>query len=190
MKKAIFLCFALVYGLISISALAQLKPQPTDPTKNGNSTTSKPKPAPQTVETEYQGGIFGYQKKIKGTLTFDDANKRLVFRNKEKKEIIAIPYKSVQVVYASQQSYTPTAATVAGAIPSIYAIPFRFLRGKHQFLTLEFNDPDSDVRGGTSFRIDSKELTESMVTTLGEKAELKQRGDAFYRPRQEIKQIQ
>ena len=31
------------------------------------------------LEAKYEGGMFGYSKKIQGTIKFDDANERLVF---------------------------------------------------------------------------------------------------------------
>lgn len=152
---------------------------------NGSTQTAKPPAAPNSFAAQYQSGMFGYSKKIKGTLTYDDANQRFVFRNEENKEVFGFPYKSLNVVYGSSRSYSPTAATVAGAVPSIYATPFRFIRGKNRFLVIEYNDPDSNVRGTTSFKVANKDLLESVVQTLGDKADLKQRGDAFYRPRPE-----
>jgi hypothetical protein len=50
-------------------------------------------------------------------------------------------------------------------------------------LIVQFNDPDSDAQGTASFKLSDKELLQSVIYSLGEKAELKQRGDSFYRPR-------
>jgi hypothetical protein len=58
-----------------------------------------------------------------------------------------------------------------------------FIREKRRYMLVQFNDPDADARGTTSFKLSSKELLDSVIQTLGEKAKLKQRGDAFYRPR-------
>ncbi|MEP6923618.1 MAG: hypothetical protein ABI954_04060 [Pyrinomonadaceae bacterium] len=161
----------------------------TDVSQNTNPQMPKPQPAPNTFAAQYQGGLFGYDKKTKGTLTYDDLNKRFVFRNVENKEIFGLPYKSLMVIYGSSKSVRPTAATVASAIPSIYAIPFGFIRSKNRYLIVEFSDPDSDVRGTASFKIANKALLQSVVQSLGEKAELKQRGDAFYRPRESQKPV-
>ena len=50
-------------------------------------TTSTPKtPAPTSVPTRYEGGLFGYSENEKGTLKFDDDNERLVFFGKDNKE--------------------------------------------------------------------------------------------------------
>src|SRR5215210_7304658 len=56
--------------------------------------------APQTVNANYEGGVFGYDKKINGTLTFDDANSRLLFRNKQQQEVLFIPYNAVSSAFA------------------------------------------------------------------------------------------
>jgi hypothetical protein len=148
--------------------------------------TPKSSLAPQQFSAQYQGGLFGYTKKVKGTLYFDDANKRLVFRDLQNKEIFGLPYKSLLVVEPTSQAVRPTAATVASAIPVPYGlnIPFGFIRSKSRYLTVQFNDPDSQVQGTTSFKVADKQLLQSVVQSLGQKAELKQRGEAFYRPRQ------
>jgi hypothetical protein len=39
------------------------------------------------------------------------------------------------------------------------------------------------VTGTVSFRIDDKDLLESVIFSLGNKAKLTQRGDSYYRPR-------
>ena len=195
--KTSLIYFAILFAL-SVNVLAQGVREPakssasavktTGTTADGVQTTNatslpKPQPAPQTFAAQYQGGLFGYNKKLKGTLTYDDVNKRFVFRNEQNKEIFGLPYKSLMVVYGSSKSVRPTAAKIASAVPSIYAVPFGFIRGKNRYLIIEFNDPDSDVQGTASFKIANKELLQSVIQSLGDKAELKQRGDAFYRPR-------
>ena len=93
------------------------QPAPNTNNTQENQQLPKPAPAPQTVQAKYEGGLFGFSKKEKGTLNFDDANRRLVFRNKENKEMFALPYISLLVIYPSSRSYTPTGASVASAIP-------------------------------------------------------------------------
>ena len=151
-------------------------------------TAPKPPPAPQTFKAKYEGGIFGYQKKQTGTLTFDDVNKRLVFRNKQQQEVLALPYAVVSGAYADTKSLRPTAATVVGSLPLPYGanIPALFFRKKYRYLTLQFNDADSRVAGITSFKLENKELLNSVLYTLAEKAELEARGDGFIR-RKEMK---
>src|SRR5262245_15963226 len=52
-------------------------------------------PAPATVKAKYEGGVFGYTKTMEGTLTFDDANSQLLFRDKKSPKQIHIPYAAV-----------------------------------------------------------------------------------------------
>lgn len=183
-KAAIFLALLTVFA---VNAAAQ-GIRDTARTDSPQQTPKLPA-APNTFAAQYQGGMFGYAKKIKGTLTYDDANKRFVFRDKENKEIFGFPYKSLIVVYGSSQSARSTGATVASAIPVPGASLLGLIRSKNRFLVLQFDDQDSNVRGNTSFKIANKALLESVVQTLGDKAELKQRGDAYYRPREETKPV-
>ncbi len=164
----------------SLPASAQRSRTVSDP---GKAAEPKPAPAPATVKAKYEGGIIGYSKKIDGTLTFDDTNQRLLFRDKNQKEILHIPYNAVLAAYPDVQSRRPTAATVAGSVPAPYGlnIPAWFIKKKYRYLTIQFKDPDTGVSGYTSFKIDDKALLASVIATLGEKAELVQRGDAYVR---------
>jgi len=139
--------------------------------------------APRTVKAKYEGGIFGYNQKQTGTLNFDDANTRLLFRNKKGGEYLSIPYHSIAAAYADTKSRRPTAATVAGSIPLPYGLnlPALFIKKKYRYLTMQFNDPDTGVQGTTSFKLDNKEVIASVLTALAAKADLTQRGEAFVR---------
>lgn len=194
--KKLFLFSALLI-ILSIDAMAQGVREPNaqataqnkDAQSVADSQTSKPVTAPPSFAARYEGGMFGYSEKIKGTMHFDDANKRLVFRNKEGKEILGFPYKSVLVVEASSRKYTPTSATVASNIPLPGAGLLGLISSKNRYLAIQFSDPDSNVTGAANFKVANKELLRSVIYGLGEKAELKQRGDAFYRPRETPKTI-
>ena len=148
-------------------------------------------PAPQTVKAKYEGGIFGYNKRQDGTLTFDDTNQRLVFRNKQGQEYLFIPYDGVMSAFADTQSRRPAAATVVSSIPAPYLLnlPAAFIRKKYQYLTLQFADPDTHVAGITSFKLANKQLTESVVNTLAQRAGLVARGAIFVRRRQEPTEV-
>lgn len=148
------------------------------PTVVANRTTSAP--APQSVKAKYEGGIFGYNKKQTGTLNFDDESSRLVFRDKAQKEYISIPYKTIAAAYADTKSRRPTAASVLGSA-SIYTLPALLIRKKYRYLTMQFNDPDTQVSGTTSFKMDNKEILASMLETVARKAELSPRGEAYVR---------
>ncbi|HLL15549.1 MAG TPA: hypothetical protein VK388_10825 [Pyrinomonadaceae bacterium] len=150
----------------------------TAPTAAGQ--TAATAPAPQSVKVKYEGGLFGYNKKQTGTLNFDDESSRLVFRDKTQKEYISIPYKAIAVAYADTQSRRPTAATVIGSA-SLYTLPALLFKKKYRYLTMHFNDPDSQVRGITSFKVESKEMLASILEAVARKAELTPRGEAYVR---------
>jgi hypothetical protein len=138
-----------------------------------------PPPAPPTVKAKYEGGVFGYNKKIDGTLNFDELNQRLVFKNGKQKEILFIPYSALTGAYGDTHSVRPAAATVASSIPSIYAIPAAFIKTKVRYLTLQYSDPDSKVAGVTSFRLENKDILDSVLNTVAGKAGLTRRGEVF-----------
>ena len=143
-----------------------------------------PPPAPQTVKAKYEGGVFGYNKKIDGTLNFDDANQRLVFKDSKQKELLFVPYNAVTGAYADTHSVRPAAATVASNIPSIYALPAHFVKTKVRYLTLQYDDPDSKVKGVTSFKLENKDILDSVLNTLAGKAGLNKRGDVFVKKKE------
>ncbi len=171
---------ALVAPAAALAQRARTVSEPTQPTKPAAQTQPAVPLAPQTIKAKYEGGIFGYMKKQTGTLNFDDTNDRLVFRDKQGKEYISIPYDSIAAVYGDTQSRRPTAAGVIGGA-SIYTLPALLIKKKYRYLTMQFSDPDTRVAGVTSFKVDSKTLLDSMVFTVAQKADLEQRGEAYVR---------
>jgi hypothetical protein len=178
--------------LVAFAAAAGLAqgPRPastaTTPQPATGVTAPKPQPAPQTCKAKYEGGIFGYNKKQSGTLSFDDMNSRLVFRNKEQKEVLSIPYSAINGAYGDVKPRRPTAAKVVGAIPLPYGANMLswFAKKKYRYLTLQFEDADTRASGLTSFNLDTKELLTSVLNTLAEKASLEARGEAYIRRRE------
>ncbi len=172
-------CVALV---LAQGAWAQRARTVSEPQKQDANAQSRPRttPAPTTVKAKYEGGVFGYNKRQTGTLTFDDASHRLVFRDKLGHEYISVPYTSIAAVYGDTQSRRPTAAGVLGGA-SLYTLPALLIKKKYRYLTMQFSDPDTRVSGTTSFKVDSKELLNSMVATVGQKADLEPRGEAYVR---------
>jgi hypothetical protein len=153
-------------------SMNQDKPEPTI-------NVPPPPPAPPTVKAKYEGGVFGYNKKIEGTLNFDDTNQRLVFKDGKQRELLFIPYTALTGAYGDTHSVRPAAATVASSIPSIYAIPAAFIKTKVRYLTLQYSDPDSKVAGVTSFRLENKDILDSVLNTVAGKAGLTKRGEVF-----------
>src|SRR6185295_2550226 len=139
-----------------------------------------PAPAPQQMPAKYEGGVFGHNKTIEGTLIFDDTNRRLLFKDKKQKEVLFIPYAAVNSTFADSQKRRPAAATVAQHIP-YFGFPLGFIKTKVSYLTLQFSDPDTKVAGITSFRLDNRNLLDSVVYALAMKAGLSPRGDIYVR---------
>ena len=176
----------LLIGALLTGALAQ-RPRTAEPEP---AKANAPNPAPTTVKAKYEGGVFGYTKTMEGTLTFDDTNERLVFKDKKPPKEIHIPYESITSAFADTKKQRPSAATVASAIPSIYALPARFIKTKVRYLTLQYSDPDSKVSGITSFKLDNKELLESVLATLANKAGMTLRGDVYVKKRSDSSKLE
>ncbi len=146
--------------------------------------------APESVVAKYEGGFFGMSSREEGTLKFDTANNRLVFFGKEGKERFGIPYHSVLMIYPQSKSVQSTGGAVASHIPLPGAALFGLIRDKRRYLVLHFDDPDiENARGVISFKIENKDLLDAVIQTLGEKAKLTQRGDAYYRPKKPSSEI-
>lgn len=175
MKKILLLTLAAL--LLSVSIDAQITPV------NDDKAPVKAAPAPMTFEARYEGGMFGFSRREKGSLKFDDINKRIVFIDKDQKERFSLAYEALQVVTPNSRSVTSTTGNVIRHIPLPGAGLAGLIKEKRQYLVIQFSDPDFEVSGTVSFKLDSRELVDSVIQTLGEKAKMKQRGDAYYRPR-------
>ncbi len=168
----------LLLTLVTVAAVCAQRPRPVDKTTPTDASKATPAPAPQNMKAKYEGGIFGYSKTMDGTLSFDDTNQRLLFR-KDQKELFFIPYNAVTSAFADTQKRQPKAATILSSVPLIYSLPAHFIKTKVRYLTLQYSDPDTHVGGITSFRLDNKELVESAVFTLANKAGLIPRGEIY-----------
>ena len=169
--------------ILCFSAVAFGQPRPAE-----RDTTTTIAKANQTilasVEARYEGGIFGYSEREKGTIKFDDENERFVFFSKENgKELFSIPYKAILVVSSSSKKVQSGAGRAVGSAPVLGSgIVGSMMKKKKNYLVIQYRDPDVEVQGTTSFLIDTDELLEKVIYSLGEKAKMKPRGDAYYRP--------
>ena len=163
---------------LGVAVFAQ-RPRTADTTA---SDASKPTPAaaPQTMNAKYEGGVFGHTKTMEGTLSFDDSNSRLVFRNDKQKEMFFIPYNAVASAFADTQKRRPGAASVGQYIP-YFGLPLGFIKTKVRYLTIQYSDPDTNVSGITSFRLANKDLVDSVVYALANKSGLTARGEIYVR---------
>jgi hypothetical protein len=183
MLTSLRLLGALVVAALMAATLTAQRPRAT--TQDSNSaeaatTIPAPPPAPATVGAKYEGGVFGYNKKMDGTLNFDDASQRLVFKDEKGKEILFVPYTAITGAYADTHKVQPAAATVASHVP-LYGIPASLIKTKVRYLTLQYSDPDSKVSGVTSFKLENKDVLDSVLFTLANKAGLTRRGEVFVR---------
>lgn len=172
------------YFLIAMIALTMTAGVAVAQPRPAESTPVQTKQAPPTFKAKYEGGLFGYSKKIDGTLNFDDENERLVFRDKNRKEMFSLPYESLLTIYPHSQSVTSTTGNVVRNLPLPGAGLAGFIKSKRRYIVMQFSDPDADVRGTISFKVDDKDLIDSAIQTIGNKAKMTQRGDSYYRPRQ------
>ena len=174
-----------VYSFIILMALATCayaqRPRSIEPEPAPKPAVA---PAPATVKAKYEGGVFGYTKTMEGTLTFDDVNNQLLFKDKKTPKQIHIPYAAVTSAFADTQKRQPGAASVASQVPLIYTLPARFIKTKVRYLTVQFSDPDSKQSGITSFKLENKEILESVLVTLAEKTGMTQRGDVYVKKKE------
>ena len=171
----------LLLGVLLTGAFAQ-RPRTADSQPQAKAPVA---PAPKTVNAKYEGGIFGYTKTMEGTLTFDDENERLVFKDKKPPKEISIPYDAVTSAFADTKKVQPAAATVATNVPSIYALPARFIKHKVRYLTIQYSDPNSKIAGVTSFKLENQEILQSILVALAGKTNMTLRGDIYVKKKPE-----
>ena len=174
----------LLLGALVTGAYAQrpreMEPEPAKRTSTITSTL----PAPATVKAKYEGGVFGYTKTMEGSLTLDDENSQLLFQDKKSPKQIHIPYSAITSAFADTQKRQPAAATVASAVPVLFTLPAHFIKTKVRYLTLQYSDPDSQQSGITSFKLENKDVLNSVVVALAQKAGMTQRGDIFVKKKE------
>lgn len=172
MRSVLLAAFAV--AVFAVVGFAQ--PRPVD------KTTTVPANAPDVFQARYEGGLFGTSNKQKGTLKFDDANERMTFhRDGEQKEMFSIPYEALIVIYPDSKESVPQSGKVIGALPLPGAGLAGLMSKSTKYANLTFDDPDIEAKGTASFRFDSKEDLIAFIAKLGNKANMVQRGDAFYR---------
>jgi hypothetical protein len=127
--------------------------------------------------------MFGFSERVVGTLKFDDANSRVVFYGQDEKELFGIPYDALLVIYPQSKSVTSTTGNVVKNVPLPGAALAGYLKEKRSYLIIQFDDPDVDAKGTVNFKFDNKEILDSVLEALANKAALQQRGDAYYKPK-------
>ena len=180
-KTVLVLAAVLTLAAASASASAQRQKSVQTQTTTAQPNTPKPPPAPASVKAKYEGGMVGY-KKAEGTLNFDDVNNRLVFRDKQGRELFGIAYNSLLMAWPDTKSSTSTTGRVlASTVPYGLGLPGLLMKNKSRYMNLRFQDPDTGTEGATGFKIGDKALLASVLDTLADKAGLAPRGDAYVR---------
>jgi hypothetical protein len=203
MKNARKILSTFVLALsLSPAALAQRSRTVSDPTRpvpppQQEQTDGQQQPAqtskvptppapPRVVPAKYMGGYAGYRQKQEGMLTFDDRNHRLVFRDKNEKEIFSIAYDAVMVAFADSETRKlmgngTQQVVMAGG--GILAAPALLFKKKFLYLTIQFEDPDTYLKGTTQFKLDNREIIDSVAYALAQRAGLMQQGEIYVRKR-------
>ena len=170
-------------SLVLVSSVSAQR-QRTTTTTADNQTTTAPKPAaaPQTIKAKYEGGVFGYTQKKEGTLTFDDENNRLVFKDNKGQMTLHISYDDIQQEFADTVANRPKSASILGSVPVPYGVnPIGMLKTKNAYVTIQFFDPETHNGGITSFRVENKQICDSVVSTIADKAGLTAKGQVYSR---------
>jgi hypothetical protein len=188
MKRTTGLVLAAAVSLAAATAArAQRQRSVQDAPQSAQANAPKPPPAPASIKAKYEGGMVGYRK-AEGTLNFDDANDRLVFRDKQGREVFPIPYRVILMAWPDTRSRASTTGRVlASTVPYGLGLPGLLMRNKSRYIILRYQDPDTGTEGLTSFKISDKQLIASVLDTLAGKADLTPRGDAYVRRKDNAK---
>jgi hypothetical protein len=145
-----------------------------------------PPAPPKVIPAKYMGGFAGYRKKQEGMLNFDDRNQRLVFRDKNEKELISISYDAVMVAFADHETRRlmgdGTRSVVLGTA-GILGLPGLLFKKNFEYLTIQFEDPETYLKGVTQFKLKDQEIIESVAYALAQRAGLVQQGQIYTRRR-------
>jgi hypothetical protein len=117
------------------------------------------------MEAKYEGGIFGHNKTMKGTLSFDDTNQRLLFRNDKNMEMFFIPYGAVSATFADTQK-AAARRRHSRPVRSLYFWAARTDQDQGPLPDYSIPRSRTNVAGITSFRLANKDLLDSVVYAL------------------------
>lgn len=176
-------------ALFATSASAQRprpieQPQPQEQEQEPTFNRAAPPPPPRVVPAKYMGGYGGLRQKREGMLAFDERNKRLVFLDKQEREVLSIAYEAVEVAFADSETRRlmgeGTRDVVLGTAGP-FGLPGLLFKKKFLYLTIQFEDPDTALKGVTQFKLKDRETIDSVAHALAQKAGLLQRGQLYVR---------
>jgi hypothetical protein len=105
-------------------------------------------------------------------------------RKSDGKEMFSIPYESLLVLYPDSKSEVSTTNKVISHMPLPGAGLAGMMSSSIKYANVQFDDPDIDAKGSASFRFEDQKELLSFLNSLGPRAKMLQRGDAYYRPKQ------
>jgi len=182
---------AMLAAVFAATALAQRprpvehpQPQPQQDAQQPDYSRPAPPPPPRVVPAKYMGGYGGLRQKREGMLAFDDRNKRLVFLDKQEREVLSIAFEAVEVTFADSETRRlmgeGTRDVVLGTAGP-FGLPGLLFKKKFLYLTIQFEDPDTALKGVTQFKLKDRETIDSVAHALAQKAGLLQRGQIYVR---------
>jgi hypothetical protein len=177
MKKAIL---AAACALL-LSAMAYAQPRPPEKAQTLSPDVQ--------WEARYEGGIFGASNKERGIIKVDDENERVVFYRKSEgksdpEEMFTIPYQALIVLYPDSKEDVPQSGKVISKLPLPGAGLATLMSHSTKYANMQFDDADLEIKGTASFRFDDPKQLQSFLHSLGPRAKMVQRGDAYYRGKQ------
>ncbi len=165
-----------LFAVLLLAGIVAAQPRPPETTS-----TASTKQLPELVEARYEGGIFGNSRKETGSLRMDNENERLVFFGKDKKEMFAIPYSALLVIYPDSKTSTSTTGNVVSRLPLPGAGLAGLITKSTKYLIIRYDDQEVDVEGTANFKFEDRDMLVSFIHALGATAKMKQRGEAYYR---------
>ncbi len=177
------LAVTLVLAVLAVAVPAQ-RPRAVETPDEENARTATPPAPPKVIKAKYMGGYLGYRKKQEGMLAFDERNQRLIFLDKNEREIVSIAYEAVLVTFADteeRRTMGPGTQSILLGTVGILALPGMLFKKKYEFLTIQYRDPDTDAEGVTQFKLKNRDELDSVTHALAKKAGLVQRGAIYVR---------
>ena len=58
------------------------------------------------------------------------------------------------------------------------------IKKKKNYMIIQFEDPEVGAKGNLNFLLDTEEMTTAAINSLGQRAEMKPRGDAYIRSKE------
>jgi len=98
--------------------------------------------------------------------------------------MFSIPYQSLLVLYPDSKEDVPQSGKVISKMPVPGAGLASLMSKSTKYANIQFDDADLETKGNATFRFDDQKQLLSFINSLGTRAKMVQRGDAYYRGKQ------